>query len=356
MILVNNMGSHEYVYTQLGHAEWDGCTITDLVFPFFLFIIGVSIFFAMDKKRDQAPHHKILLSAARRSLIMIGLSFFLFLFPKVFIAPLEAISNLRIQGILFRIALVYFISTLIFIKTKLPTQIVLGLVLLVVYWAILSFIPVPGIGAANYGKDTNLGAFIDRQLFGTSHLLNKTWDPQALLGTISSCVTVIIGTVAGSILKSNTYKPAIRCLRLFILGLLLAVAGIIWGAFFPINKSLWTSSYVFYTGGLGCIGLSISYYVLDIRNLRVPFFLFLALGRNAITLYFLSELLPRILNIIPVVTAGGKIDLRSFIYQRGIQPLFASPYMDSLASGVFYTLLFTALAWWMYKRDILIKI
>ncbi|WP_157258077.1 acyltransferase family protein [Pedobacter ginsenosidimutans] len=356
MILVNNMGSHEYVYPQLGHSDWNGCTLTDLVFPFFLFIIGVSICFAMDKKRYNTPHREIIAAAARRSMIMIGLSFVLFLFPKVFTAPIDAILNLRIQGILFRIAIVYFLATLIFIKTKLGTQIILGILFLVGYWCVLSFIPVPGIGAANYGKDTNMGAYLDRGLFGTSHLLHKTWDPQALLGTIPSIATVIMGIVTGHILRNSKYGMNRRCIHLLVLGLSTIMLGIAWGQFFPINKSLWTSSYVLYTGGLACVGLSASYYLIDIKGIKVPFLPFLALGRNAITLYFLSELLPRILNIIPIKTSGGSMDLRTFIYHKLLQPIFESPYLDSLASGIFYMLLFTALAWWMYKKDIMIKI
>lgn len=356
MILVNNIGSHEYVYSQLAHSDWEGCTITDLVFPFFLFIIGVSIFFAMDRKRFTTPHVEIISSAARRSIIMIGLSFILFLFPQIFTSPVEAILNLRIQGILFRIAIVYFISTIIFIKTNLKTQAILGVVLLIGYWAIMSFIPGPGIGAANYGKDTNLGAYLDRMLFGTSHLLNKTWDPQALLGTLPSCVTVIIGIISGYILKSSNYNGSRRCFQLFVMGLICIVSGLAWGQFFPINKSLWTSSYVLYTGGLACMGLSLSYYLIDIRGIKMPFFPFLALGRNAITIYFLSELLPRVMNLIQVRTAGESLDLRTFIYHYLLQPLFESPYLGSLANGVFYMLLFTAVAWWMFKKDIIIKI
>lgn len=356
MILVNNMGSHEYVYHQLGHSDWNGCTIADLVFPFFLYIIGVSVYFAMDNKRHHTPHGKIMASAARRSMIMIGLSFFLFLFPRVFTDPIKALTHLRIQGILFRIAIVYFISTLIFIKTNIKTQIILGVIFLVGYWWILSFVPVPGIGAANYGKETNIGAYLDRLLFGTSHLLNKTWDPQALLGTIPSIATVIMGIVTAYILKDNRHPVTKRCFRVLLLGLMCIALGMAWGQFFPINKSLWTSSYVLYTSGLAAVGLSISYYVIDIREIKTPFLPFLALGRNAITLYFLSELLPRIMNIIPVSTPGGDVDLRTFIYHKALQPIFASPYLDSLTSGLFYMLLFTTLAWWMYKKDILIKI
>lgn len=356
MILVNNMGSHEYIYRQLGHSDWNGCTVTDLVFPFFLFIIGVSIYFAMDKRRHSVPHGEIILATARRSMIMIGLSFFLFLFPKVFTAPMDAILNLRIQGILFRIALVYFISTLIFIRTNLRMQVVLGILFLIGYWCILSFIPVPGIGAANYGKDTNMSAYLDRFLFGTSHLLHKSWDPQALLGTIPSCATVIIGIVAGHILRDNRYGLIRRCIRLAAPGLICVVLGLVWGEFFPINKSLWTSSYVLYSGGLACMSLSVCYYLIDIKGGEYLFLPFLALGRNAITLYFLSELLPRIQIIIPIKTLEGMTDLRTFIYHNLLQPLFASPYLDSLVSGLFYMLLFTALAWWMFKRDIIIKI
>ena len=179
MILVNNPGSWAHIYAPLEHAEWNGCTPTDLVFPFFLFIVGVSIAYAMgSRKLDPASHNKTIVKALKRALILFGLGLFLSLFPKVFTEPAEAFQHVRIPGVLQRIAVVFFISSVIFLKTSEKNIFRLFIVLLAVYWALMTFVPVPGVGYANLEKETNLGAWIDRSVLGEAHLWKsaKTWD------------------------------------------------------------------------------------------------------------------------------------------------------------------------------------
>jgi predicted acyltransferase len=357
MILVNNMGDHHYAYKQLGHSEWHGCTFTDLVFPFFLYIVGVSIVFALAGKKQEVTHSRIILAALRRSLVMVSLSFILFLIPKVLTNPIEAIQTLRIQGVLFRIAVVYFISVIIFLKFNIRGQVILGIVCLILYWWMLNFIPVPGIGAPNLNAGTDITSWLDRVVFTTSHLLNKTWDPQALLGTITACATAIFGMVAGWLLKNNTLTGNTRVAWLSILGIITVLAALLWNYSFPINKSLWTSSYVLYTGGLASICLAISYWIIDVQGYKWGVAPFVAFGRNAITVYFLSELLPRIMNLITFQTSGGGgATLRGWIYKTLFVSTFSSPYHASLASGIFYVLVFLGLAWWMYGKNIIVKI
>ena len=200
MILVNNPGDWGHIYAPLEHAEWNGCTPTDLIFPFFLFIVGVSIVFALgSKKENPETHNKLILVALKRSAILFGLGLFLSLFP------LFDFSVVRILGVLQRIAIVYFICVVIFIKTNPKTQWKLMIGILLAYWAIMTLIPVPGVGYANLGKETNLGAWLDRLVLTVNHTwkLSKTWDPEGILSTLPAIGTGLFGILIGNLLKSN---------------------------------------------------------------------------------------------------------------------------------------------------------
>ncbi|WP_448636216.1 acyltransferase family protein [Pedobacter panaciterrae] len=180
MILVNNPGDWGNIYAPLEHAEWNGCTPTDLIFPFFLFIVGVSIAYAMgSKKTDPATHNKTILKALKRAFILFGLGLFLSLFPKVFTDPIGAFQHVRIPGVLQRIAVVFFISSIIFLKNSEKNIFRILIALLAVYWALMTFVPVPGVGYANLEKETNLGAWIDRGILTEAHL----WKSAKTLGS-----------------------------------------------------------------------------------------------------------------------------------------------------------------------------
>lgn len=200
MILVNNPGSWSHIYAPLRHAEWHGCTPTDLIFPFFLFIVGVSISFALDSKKNQVKHSKLILTAFKRAVILFGLGLFLSLYPTVFTDPVEAFKTVRIPGVLQRIAIVFFISAIIFIKTTPKTQLRIMISLLIGYWLIMVSIPVPGVGYANLEKETNLGAWLDRTLLTEAHLWRsaRTWDPEGLLSTLPAIATGLFGVLVGS--------------------------------------------------------------------------------------------------------------------------------------------------------------
>src|SRR5690606_27661601 len=192
MILVNNPGNWGSIYAPLRHAAWNGCTPTDLIFPFFLFIVGVSIAYAMgSKKADPSLHRQLLIKAFKRALILFGLGLFLSLYPKIFTTPIEALQTVRIPGVLQRIALVFFISAVIFLKTTEKNIFRVFIGLLVFYWAMMTFVPVPGVGYANLEKETNLGAWIDRSILSEAHLWKsaKTWDPEGLFSTIPAIAT-----------------------------------------------------------------------------------------------------------------------------------------------------------------------
>jgi len=359
MILVNNPGSWAHIYAPLEHAEWNGCTPTDLVFPFFLFIVGVSIAYAMgSRKLDPASHNKTIVKALKRALILFGLGLFLSLFPKVFTEPAEAFQHVRIPGVLQRIAVVFFISSVIFLKTSEKNIFRLFIVLLAVYWALMTFVPVPGVGYANLEKETNLGAWIDRSVLGEAHLWKsaKTWDPEGILGTIPAVATGLFGILAGVYLKRKDLEAATKMAWLFSAGFAAIALGWVWGLQFPINKSLWTSSFVLFTGGLATVVLSMSYWIIDVNNYNRFTKPFVVYGVNAITVFFLSGLIPRILNMIKVSRPdGSEPGTQKWLYETFFMPYF-SPVNASLAWAVTFVLFWLGILWVMYNRRIIIKV
>jgi predicted acyltransferase len=359
MILVNNPGSWAHIYAPLEHAEWNGCTPTDLVFPFFLFIVGVSIAYAMgSRKLDPASHNKTIVKALKRALILFGLGLFLSLFPKVFTEPAEAFQQVRIPGVLQRIAVVFFISSVIFLKTSEKNIFRLFIVLLAVYWALMTFVPVPGVGYANLEKETNLGAWIDRSVLGEAHLWKsaKTWDPEGILGTIPAVATGLFGILVGVYLKRKDLDAGTKMAWLFSAGFAAIALGWVWGLQFPINKSLWTSSFVLFTGGLATVVLSMSYWIIDVNNYNRFTKPFVVYGVNAITVFFLSGLIPRILNMIKVSRPdGSEAGAQKWLYETFFTPYF-SPVNASLAWAVTFVLFWLGILWVMYNRRIIIKV
>jgi predicted acyltransferase len=358
MILVNNPGSWSHIYAPLKHAEWHGCTPTDLIFPFFLFIVGVSISYALGSKKGYMSHSKLIFTALKRALILFGLGLFLNLFPKVFTDPMEALQTVRIPGVLQRIAVVFFITAVIFIKTSPKTQLRILIGILLAYWAMMTLIPVPGVGFANLEKETNLGAWLDRSLLTEAHLWRsaKTWDPEGIFSTIPAIGTGIFGLLIGTWLKRKDKEESVKISWMFSIGILAVILGLIWDLCFPINKALWTSSFVLYAGGLASIGLALCYWLIDVQGYKKGTTPFVVYGINAITVFFLSGLIPRILTMIKVNMPDGTIvTSREWLYQSFYSPYF-SPINASLAGAVTFILIWLGILWWMYSRKIIIKV
>lgn len=358
MILVNNPGDWGNIYAPLEHAEWNGCTPTDLIFPFFLFIVGVSIAYAMGSKRaDPTAHGKIILKALKRTLILFGLGLFLSLFPKVFTQPIDAFQNVRIPGVLQRIAVVFFISAVIFLKNSEKNIFRILIAILAVYWALMTFIPVPGVGYANLEKETNLGAWLDRSILTEAHLWksSKTWDPEGILSTLPAIATGLFGILVGVYLKRKDIEAATKIVWLFCAGAAAVASGLLWDLQFPINKSLWTSSFVLYTGGLATIILSACYWIIDIQGYNRFTKPFVVYGVNAITVFFLSGLVPRILRMFTVKVADGPdMNLQAWLYS-GFAATF-SPINASLAWAITFILCWLVILWVMYNKKIIIKV
>jgi predicted acyltransferase len=352
MILVNNPGDWAHIYSPLEHAEWNGCSPTDLIFPFFLFIVGVSIVFALDSgKLDLNNHPKLIKSIIIRSLKLFALGLILSLFPYF------DFSVVRIPGVLQRIAIVYLVASLIFIKLKPKSIVQLFGVILITYWALLTLIPVPGVGNANLGKDTNLGAWIDRTLLTEAHLWKsaKTWDPEGLFSTIPAIATGLFGVLMGIILKAKQRTQENKVVWLFFFGFFGFLLGLIVDLFFPINKSLWTSSYVLYTGGLASMGLAFCYWLIDVRQVTWFTKPFVIYGINAITVFFASGIIARSMNIIKTTLNGQEISLKGYLYQQFFTP-YLSPLNASLAGAITFVLIWLLVLWLMFRKNIIIKV
>ena len=237
MILVNNPGSWDSVYPPLLHAHWNGCTPTDLIFPFFLFIVGVSIHFAYQPKLSEGLSTKNVSKILRRTLIIFILGMLLALVPKF------NFSTVRIPGVLQRISVVYLFCSMIYFKTNWLSQIRLAIVLLVGYFILMTMVPVPDFGAANLEPETNLGAWLDRLVLN-GHLWSqsKTWDPEGILSTIPAIATGLLGILTGQ-LFSSIEVPAEKVTWIFFIGAILIVSGLAWGLVFPLNKALWSNQY-----------------------------------------------------------------------------------------------------------------
>jgi predicted acyltransferase len=362
MVLVNNPGTWSEIYSPLKHAEWHGTTPTDLVFPFFLFIVGISITLALGKRVEVGGINKdIYLKIFRRSLIIFALGLFLAIFPFYNFTKGEwfDFSTLRIMGVLQRIAVCYLVASLIFVRTNWKQQVIIAGALLLVYWALMTLINVPGCEVTSFNdKACNLAAYIDRLVLTENHIWRsaKVYDPEGLLSTIPAIATTLAGVLCGHWLRreKNDYE---KVAGLFFFGVVAMAFGWAWSFWFPLNKPLWTSSYVFYTAGLALCFLGFCYWLIDIKGYRKwakPFVIF---GVNALALFVFSGLLSKLLGIIKVGTGadGNSIGLQQWIFDSIFLP-FAAPINASLMFAVSYILLWLFLMWLLYRKQIYIKV
>jgi len=413
MILVNNPGSWSHVYAPLLHAKWHGCTPTDLVFPFFLLAVGMVIPFSLTAAKSSpsaAPlrYKKIL----NRALIIFGLGLFMAAFPRFGLLPdtpgmvqvlhylslalfstallfravslskNEAetakkwgiallvsagimmliglfyynLSALRIPGVLQRIALVFLITAPLFLHASTRGLLGIGIALLLLYWGLMTLVPVPDGSAPNLEPETNLGAWLDRQILG-NHLWvqSKTWDPEGLLSSLPAVVTGILGILTGIGLKRSIAVQQ-KIQFIFGAGILLTALGYVWGLTFPINKALWTSSYVLYTGGIGLLVLGTILWVADYLHLKTWAIPFRHYGMNALFVFVVSGLSTKLmLNIRWTGSDGNATNLRSWSYETFFQS-WLPDYPASLAFALTNVLVLYVLARILYQKKIFIKV
>ncbi len=342
MLLVNHPGDWGHLYPALAHAEWNGCTLADLVFPFFLFIVGTSVAYGLAGAKTAALG-VALAAVAKRAAVLAGLG----LFASTWLD--FDLATLRLPGVLMRIALVYFLTALVFLKTDWRGQLLVTVSLLAGYAALLQLVPVPGFGPANLGAETNLGAWLDRTVLGTAHLWKKsrTWDPEGLLGTLPATATALLGLLAGQWLRAARFSSTQKTTGLLLGGVSAVVAGLVWSRWFPINKALWSPSYALLTGGLAALVLALLYWLCDVRGSRWWATPWQALGVNALAAFFGSSIIARTLN--RILVADG-IPLKDWLFRHGIAPWFGNPYAASLAGAAVCLLVWGAVLGVLYRR------
>jgi predicted acyltransferase len=351
MVLVNNPGTWSSIYWPLQHAQWHGWTPTDLVFPFFLFIVGVAITLAFARRvEDGAVSRSLYLKVFKRAAIIFGLGLFLNLVPNFDLA------TVRIPGVLQRIAVCYLIASLIFLNTKVRTQFLIAIALLLAYWLITMRIAAPGFAAGDLSKEGSLASYIDRIVFGP-HVWRqaKVYDPEGLLSTIPAVATTLFGVLTGHWLRSERTRWD-KVAGMFVAGSIAVVLGWAWNSFFPINKALWTSSYVLFTAGLALQLLALCYWVIDIHGYRRWAWPFEVFGVNALALFVGSGLMVKLMGLIRIPRGDGtQLSSQGWIF-RNLFLSWATPINASLFYAIAFILLWLFLMWLLYRKRIYIKV
>lgn len=354
MILVNNAGDWGRVYAPLRHAAWHGWTVADLVFPSFVFILGSAIPLSLGHRLDAGvPRRRIALSVFRRAAILLLLGLALNLVPEF------DFNTVRIPGVLQRIALSYLAGAMVFMATRRPA--LWGgaaVALMALHWAMLKLAPVPGFGAGVLEPLGNAAWYIDSTLFaGHTYKLAPApgFDPEGLLGTLSSTASALFGMLAGRWMRAER-TPQERFRGLFAAANMMLGAGFVLNEFLPINKNLWTPAFAVFTSGIALYAMLAFYRLVDIKERALPGRPLQALGANALAVYVLSSLTAKILVSVSIKGAdGAALPLKTIIFKA----LFASwmdPYAASLTYAVTYLFLWIGLALLLYRRNIFIRV
>jgi predicted acyltransferase len=352
MILVNNAGDEPASYWPLKHAQWNGWTPTDLVFPFFLFIVGVAMPFSFSARLKRGDSRRELLRHVLwRGVVLFALGMFLNGFPSQY-----HLASWRVYGVLQRIAICYVISAILALWTNWRTWIVVIVGCLFGYWILMRFVPVPGFGVPTHDiplldPDHNLAAWLDRRLLA-GHLYEGTRDPEGVLSTIPAVATSLLGMLTGQWLRSSRSAQS-KALGMVLFGVIGVAAGKILDLGFPINKKLWTSSYVIFTAGLALLCLALCYWIADVKKWRSlwtkPLLVF---GTNAIAAYVFGGAISALLDHFQTV---GGMSWQELIYENTFVPL-ANPANASLLYASAYVLVCWVGMWLLYRKGIFLKI
>lgn len=347
MILVNSPGSYRAVYSQFKHAPWNGWTFADTIFPCFLFIMGVSMMFSLAScQQGGLSCSRVDLKIVKRTLILFGLGLFMNSYP------IFHISTLRVPGVLQRIALCYFFTSIIVRKLSPRGQFYCIVGLLTSYWLMMRLVPIPEATAATLEPGNNLAAYVD-SLFLQGHMWAQQ-DPEGIVGTLPAIGITLFGTLTGIWLRSN--RPAkMRTAGMILAGTALLALGTILDTWLPINKNLWTSTYTIFMAGIALLSLAVFYWVIDVAGYKRWAKVFVIFGMNAIAIYFLCEVLDTSLVFIVHKAAGSTLALRSYLFRSIFAPL-ASPEGASLLFALSYLFLMFLVAWAMWRMRIFIKI
>lgn len=343
MILVNTPGTWSAVYAPFLHAKWHGYTPTDLVFPFFLFIVGTAIVFSYRNKTVTGETYKKIIV---RTLKLIGLGLFLGAFTVTF-PFFKDFSDIRFPGVLQRIGVVFFFASILFLNVRWKTLIGVAGALLIGYWLLMVFVPVNGMESTLERAPNNLANWLDVQVFG-NHNYKADYDPEGLLSTIPSIVSALLGIFTGLILASKQQKKATILMGI---GGAMLIIGHLWDWIFPINKALWTSSFVLVTAGWANLILALIYYLTDVKGIKFGS-VFRYAGANAIILYFLSSFISKLMGMIQM----GETSLHGWLFGTIYAHDFMSLQLSSLLYGLTVVGFYMLLAYVLYKRNIYIKV
>ncbi len=369
MVLVNNPGSWSYVYAPMGHAKWHGWTPTDLIFPFFLFMVGISIVLSFSKKTENSgANFSLYKDITIRSFKLIFLGLVLgYSYTKFYLPDydfIESLSKKRIPGVLQRIGVVYFFTAIIVLNFKNKGRIAWFIGLLISYWALMLYMPYSYtdangvihhfIGNLDIGK--NFANYVDHQIFGL-HIWKKYidpfgHDPEGLLSTIPAIATCLSGVFTATLLKNKNISSISKVITLFKFGFIAILIGQILNISFPINKPLWSPSYVFFTSGIALVFLAILIYIVDVKNKKLWSTPFIVFGSNAIAFFSISTIIGGIFH------AHLKINDKSvikYLFQDIYQPIFGN-YGGSLAYSITLLILMYFILNYMYKKHIFWKV
>jgi len=373
MILVNNPGSWSSIYAPLKHAHWNGWTPTDLIFPFFLFIVGLSISLSVSRlKQNQISRVRILRHSALRMLKLFALGWLLALFYYNFSDPSfswieQRFYKIRIMGVLQRIGVVYFVSVSIYLFLSIRNVFTISILLLLVYFILMQYTSYSDSDGTLYRglwlQGNNFAAWFDQTILGTSHVYAQTTpfvsDPEGLLSTLpatSSCLSgILMGHLMGfnraESMKETQNNLATRLTQLLIVGAVLTILGLILDSVVPINKSLWTPSYVLLTSGISCLVFSICYYLIDIKQCKAWSAPFIVFGLNSIAFFMFAGIVGRLLLIIRIADTS----LKHWIYINIYQPLFGD-YLGSLMFAICFLIVSYSVMYSLYRRSIFWKV
>ncbi|MBM4162222.1 MAG: DUF5009 domain-containing protein [Ignavibacteria bacterium] len=360
MMLVNNPGAWAYIYPPFRHAAWNGWTFTDLIFPFFLWIVGVAMTFSFSKRLEQgADRTKLLLHALQRAAIIFAIGLFLSGFPfGLLFGHQFSLAGIRIPGVLQRIAICYFIASVIVLYSGITWQIRWTVLFLIVYWILVKTVPVPGFGVGVLEPMGSLVWYIDSTV-----LSGHTWsgapapgfDPEGILSTLPAIATTLFGVLTGHFIRSDR-GPEEKTAWMFVYGSALMFAGVFMDNWLPINKNLWTSSYSVFMAGIALNIFACCYWLIDVRGNKRGTEFFQIYGLNAITMFALAGLIGRLTAVWKVTgPEGTPISLKTYYYQLLFVPI-GDPMIASFLHSVAFMLGLFAIAYLMYRFNVIIKV
>ena len=366
MLLVNDPGTWSAIYPPLEHAEWSGWTPTDLIFPFFLFIVGITTHLSLRKRQPNEMVPKIL----RRGAMIFLVGLLLNWFPFISIIPnatlwqrfVYKLEHLRYLGVLQRIGLAYMAAALISIRTTRRQQIATIGAILIGYWIIVMLLPVPGTGTIGYfmfnDPKHTLEAWTDQHILGLNHIWvgSKWWDPEGFLSTIPAVATAMLGILCGQWIADKRRPLMERIVGMYGVGCLAMVGGSLWSWVFPINKNLWTSSYVVFCAGFACVVLATCLWLVDVRHVTRGTKPFIVYGVNPLIAFAGSGLMAKICDGLWKVHVGGKaIPIQAASYQLFFQPFFPAK-MASLLWALCFVAFWYVILLLLYRRNIIVKL